>query len=98
MAFPFAVLGLSSHWEWLIVLLIFMMLFGVGKLPEVGKKLGEGIKNFKKGMAPDEVDVTSSTESLAAGLGQVASEAGKAIAEGVAEVEGAVVEAESEKV
>ena len=34
--------------ELLIILFIIMIFFGVGKLPEIGKGLGEGIKNFKK--------------------------------------------------
>jgi sec-independent protein translocase protein TatA len=33
--------------EWMIILLIVVLVFGVGKLPEVGKQLGQGIKNFK---------------------------------------------------
>lgn len=33
--------------ELIIILVIVVILFGVGKLPTVGKQLGEGIKNFK---------------------------------------------------
>ena len=33
--------------ELIIVLIIVVLVFGVGKLPEVGKQLGQGIKNFK---------------------------------------------------
>ena len=35
-------------WELMIVLFIVIIVFGVGKLPELGTGLGEGIKNFKK--------------------------------------------------
>jgi sec-independent protein translocase protein TatA len=35
--------------ELLIVLVIFMLIFGVGKLPQVGKALGQGIREFREG-------------------------------------------------
>jgi len=35
--------------ELLIVLVIFMLIFGVGKLPEVGKALGQSIREFREG-------------------------------------------------
>ncbi|MBN1356423.1 twin-arginine translocase TatA/TatE family subunit [bacterium] len=35
-------------WEIVLILLIVMIIFGVGKLPEIGTGLGQGIKNFKK--------------------------------------------------
>ena len=34
--------------ELLIILLIILIIFGVGKLPEIGSALGKGIRNFKK--------------------------------------------------
>jgi len=33
--------------ELLIILVIIVILFGVNKLPRLGKGLGEGIRNFK---------------------------------------------------
>ncbi|MCP4713934.1 MAG: twin-arginine translocase TatA/TatE family subunit [Deltaproteobacteria bacterium] len=33
--------------ELLIILVIILVIFGAGKLPEIGKGLGKGIKNFK---------------------------------------------------
>lgn len=35
-------------WELVVILTIVVIIFGVGKLPEIGTGLGEGIKNFKK--------------------------------------------------
>jgi len=35
-------------WEILLILVIVMVVFGVGKLPEVGKQIGKGIRDFKK--------------------------------------------------
>lgn len=36
--------------ELIIVLLIFVLLFGAKKLPELGSSIGKGIKNFKRGI------------------------------------------------
>jgi sec-independent protein translocase protein TatA len=34
--------------ELIVILVIIMVLFGAGKLPEIGSGLGKAIKNFKK--------------------------------------------------
>ncbi|OGW12534.1 MAG: preprotein translocase subunit TatA [Nitrospinae bacterium RIFCSPLOWO2_12_FULL_45_22] len=34
--------------ELMIILVIILIIFGTGKLPEIGSALGKGIKNFKK--------------------------------------------------
>lgn len=45
--------------ELIIILIIVMVLFGASRLPELGKGIGQAIRNFKKGMSePDEIDVT----------------------------------------
>jgi len=45
--------------ELLIILVIVLIIFGAGKLPEIGNALGKGIRNFKKATRePDEIDVT----------------------------------------
>jgi sec-independent protein translocase protein TatA len=49
--------------ELLIVLVIILVVFGAGKLPEVMGSLGKGIQSFKKGMKePPEIDVTPQDE------------------------------------
>jgi len=40
--------------ELIIILVIIMIIFGAGKLPEIGAGIGKGIKNFKK--ATNEVE------------------------------------------
>lgn len=41
--------------ELLVILVIILIVFGVGKLPQIGEGLGKAIKGFKKGMdEPDE--------------------------------------------
>jgi len=45
--------------ELLIILVIVLIIFGAGKLPEIGEGLGKGIRNFRKAVkSPDEIDVT----------------------------------------
>jgi len=44
--------------ELLIILVIILIIFGVGKLPEIGSALGKGIKNFKKSVS-DQSDTTN---------------------------------------
>ncbi|MBU2548280.1 MAG: twin-arginine translocase TatA/TatE family subunit [Proteobacteria bacterium] len=46
-------------WELLIILAIILIIFGAGKLPEIGAGLGKGIGNFKKAtQEAREIDVT----------------------------------------
>jgi sec-independent protein translocase protein TatA len=40
--------------ELLIIALVVLFLFGGKKLPEMGKGIGEGIRNFKKSIKGDE--------------------------------------------
>ena len=41
--------GLSAT-ELVIILLIVIFIFGVNKIPQLGKGIGEGIRNFKSAM------------------------------------------------
>ena len=50
--------------EMLILLVILVLLFGAGKLPQLGEGIGKGIRNFKKAIKePDAIDVTPSANS-----------------------------------
>jgi sec-independent protein translocase protein TatA len=45
--------------ELVVILIIVMIIFGAGKLPEIGEGMGRGIRNFRKAVkAPDEIDIT----------------------------------------
>jgi sec-independent protein translocase protein TatA len=46
--------------ELLVILVIILIIFGAGKLPEIGAGLGKGIKNFKKATS----DPLESSEKL----------------------------------
>lgn len=45
--------------ELFIILIMVLIIFGAGKLPQIGEALGKGIKNFKKATKeiPEDVDV-----------------------------------------
>ena len=47
-------MGSLSPIHWLIVIVIVLLVFGPGRLAGVGKGLGEGIRQFKKGLNDDE--------------------------------------------
>ena len=49
-------MGAFSIWHWLVVLAIVVLLFGPGRIGNLGKDLGKGIKDFKNAM--NEKDVT----------------------------------------
>jgi sec-independent protein translocase protein TatA len=40
--------------ELIIILVIIVIIFGAGKLPEIGSGLGKGIKNFKNATKDEE--------------------------------------------
>ena len=59
---PFAFIGMPGPMEMMIILGIGVLLFGK-RLPEVGRSLGKGIVEFKKGVQgiEDEIDTAAST-------------------------------------
>lgn len=49
--------------EMLIILAIVLVVFGAGKLPEIGGALGKSIKNFKNASeGKDEIEIKSKTD------------------------------------
>jgi sec-independent protein translocase protein TatA len=55
-----------GHWELLIILILVMIIFGAGKLPEIGAGLGKSIRNFKKGVNDVEADIKEEPEKIEA--------------------------------
>ena len=50
--------------ELLVVLVIVLVVFGAGRLPEVMGSLGKGVQQFKRGLKePPEIDVTPDDEA-----------------------------------
>ena len=51
--------------EMLIILVIVLLVFGAGKLPQIGDSLGRSIKNFKRAAAGDEELEVSKKKEIA---------------------------------
>ena len=49
--------------EMIIVMVIILIIFGAGKLPEIGSGIGKGIKNFKKATKEPVDEIESSEEN-----------------------------------
>jgi len=43
--------GSLGGWEWIIILVIVIIVFGVGKLPQVGGAIGKSIREFREASA-----------------------------------------------
>lgn len=59
-------LGMPGPWEWIVIGILGVIIFGK-RLPSVGRSLGQGIVEFKKGLkgVEDEMDdVVQSTKQL----------------------------------
>ncbi|MCK5654335.1 MAG: twin-arginine translocase TatA/TatE family subunit, partial [Dehalococcoidia bacterium] len=46
-------------WEFLIIVVVVLIVFGVGKLPQTLGSLGKGIRSFRKASAGEDVDTES---------------------------------------
>jgi sec-independent protein translocase protein TatA len=55
-----------GHWELLIILAIVMIIFGAGKLPQIGAGIGQGIRNFKKGVSEVDTEIKKEPEKVEA--------------------------------
>lgn len=63
---PVLALGMPGPWEWIVIGVLGVIIFGK-RLPSVGRSLGQGIVEFKKGLkgVEDEMDeVVQSTKQL----------------------------------
>jgi len=50
---PIALFGLGTP-ELIVIALVLVLLFGASRIPQLGKSVGTGIRNFKKGLAEGE--------------------------------------------
>jgi sec-independent protein translocase protein TatA len=51
-------MSLPGGWEWLIILMFVLLVFGAKRLPEMAKGLGKGIREFKGALSgiTDEIE------------------------------------------
>ena len=50
-------------WEWIIILIIVVLLFGPGRIGKVAGELGKGIKSFREGLSGSEDDKPAKDEN-----------------------------------
>lgn len=48
--------GIPGGWEWILIVVVILLLFGAKKIPELMKGLGSGIRDFKKSLNADDTD------------------------------------------
>jgi sec-independent protein translocase protein TatA len=51
-------MGAFSIWHWLVVLAVILLIFGPGRLGNLGKDLGKSIKEFREAMSEKNVTPT----------------------------------------
>ncbi len=49
-------------WDWIVILMIVLVLFGGNRLPELARSLGRSIASFKKGMKEGEDELRKTLE------------------------------------
>ena len=59
-----AMFAMNGPWEWIIILVVVLIFFGAGKLPNVLGQMGKGVRAFKDGMKdednnPKSIDTTA---------------------------------------
>lgn len=54
----FGLIGNFGPWELGFILVIVLIIFGPGKLPQVGESIGKAMKNFKKARDEEELSDT----------------------------------------
>jgi sec-independent protein translocase protein TatA len=54
--------GKFGIWEIVLILVIILIIFGVGKLPQVGGAIGKGLRSFKKAQSGEEEEKVASSK------------------------------------
>ncbi|MEE8335032.1 MAG: twin-arginine translocase TatA/TatE family subunit [Candidatus Neomarinimicrobiota bacterium] len=56
--------GMPGGWEWIIVALVVLLLFGAKRLPELARGLGQGIREFKGAISGAKDEINEAKDSL----------------------------------
>lgn len=62
MDFNLLLLGLGTP-EIVLIVLLFLLLFGAKRIPELMKNMGKGVKSFKEGMKEVQKEINTPAES-----------------------------------
>lgn len=52
--------------EWVVILIVALLIFGPKNLPKLGKSLGKTVKNIREGMSGDDESITEEAEVIEA--------------------------------
>lgn len=55
-------LGWVGGYEWILIILVVVLLFGGRKIPELMKGVGRGIREFKEGVKEPDTNPTDNTK------------------------------------
>lgn len=59
-------IGVMGPWQWVLIVVVVLLLFGGKKIPELMRGLGSGMKEFKDATRDDTPNDSAKTESRAA--------------------------------
>lgn len=45
-----------NGWEWVVILVVVLLVFGVGRVSKLGSELGKGIRAFREGLQEAQED------------------------------------------
>ncbi|RLB58720.1 MAG: twin-arginine translocase TatA/TatE family subunit [Deltaproteobacteria bacterium] len=51
-------------WELILILLIVVVIFGAGKLPQLGESMGKAVRNFRQSFKGEEKEVEARAEKI----------------------------------
>ena len=51
-----------NGWEWVIILVVVLLVFGVGRISKLGSELGKGISAFREGLQQGQEDLQKNKE------------------------------------
>ena len=50
-------------WEWVIILVIVLLVFGIGRIGKLGEELGKGVRAFRQGVREGNEEDSTDGES-----------------------------------
>lgn len=56
-------MGIPAGLEWLVILVIVLLVFGVGRVSKLGSELGKGIRAFREGVRDGQEEEKAPTEA-----------------------------------
>ena len=51
-------------WEWVIILVIVLLVFGVGRIGRLGEELGKGVRAFRQGVREEDEEGSAEEDAV----------------------------------